>query len=443
MNYEVFISYTEKDLKSAQRLYNDLKSAGFEPWLDEKNILAGQATKSVINRAIKNSSYFLALLSSNSVSEKGYVHKELKIALEIFDENPANTIFIIPVRIDNCKVSDENLYKFQCVDLFSSYEKGLEKIIHALKNSNDTPEIFTEKDTNFSDGAQKATSDSGQKRPKLNKFHSNMCNRNRQVNDFRQFFQTKCKEYPNHPQFFFIHGNELEGHESFITRLKETLIKKYAEEEWGEHADVPLNNVPWPERGNFEIRKRDLEMNLIESFYEYHNNYSVDALCELARRKKHSLVMVKHNIFASKWDKQDEQLTLWYINEYWEQLVYKENIPQFLNIFDIRYPLESQSGWLKRLIWNCYYKKRIRSQLSRILRAVKESCPCVLIKELGPVTIEHVTDWFIHYEIYETEEIKSIFKENDKPVKFKCMVKVEERLREIIEKYEKETLWQD
>ncbi len=443
---KVFISYAENDLEFAQRLYKDLKSAGLKPWLDEKDILAGQDRKFEIRRAIKDSSYFLALLSSNSFSERGYVRKEQKIALEILDEIPEDNIFIIPVRIDNCEIPDENLQKLQCVDLSPSYEDGLEKIIHALKISANVPEkTVTEQDAKFSDKAKTTDSDSGQKKPKLNIFHSKMCNRDRQLNDFWYFFQAKSKECPNQPQFFFIHGDELEGHGSFIFRLKKTHLKKYAENKWGEkHADVPLKKVSWPGDGDFETRKRDLKMNLTAGFDEYHDDYSVAALSQLARWKKNSLVIIKHNIYTSQWNKQDEQLINWYIKEYWSALECSDNTPQFLIFFNIQYAKPNRSGWIKRLFKKkIYAKKHITEQLGCIYESVKEVCQCVLIEELKPVAIKDVMDWFSFYNVYENElhrkkKIESIFQENKKPVGCKCMAEIELALEKIIKEHEKE-----
>ncbi len=38
----VFISYAREDFTHAERLYNELKKAGFEPWLDKHNLIPGQ-----------------------------------------------------------------------------------------------------------------------------------------------------------------------------------------------------------------------------------------------------------------------------------------------------------------------------------------------------------------------------------------------------------------
>jgi len=131
-SHRVFISYARDDYETASRLYHDLIKAGFHPWLDKKNLRAGENWKWAISRAIKASSYFLALLSSNSLGMRGYVHKELKIALDIFDEFPSNETYIIPVYIEPCRPFDERLQDILGVNLYESYERGLKQILRAL-----------------------------------------------------------------------------------------------------------------------------------------------------------------------------------------------------------------------------------------------------------------------------------------------------------------------
>ncbi|KPA12700.1 ABC transporter ATPase [Candidatus Magnetomorum sp. HK-1] len=129
---KIFISYAKEDQEIAERLFTDLMSAGVEPWMDIQNLIPGQNWKLMISKAIKESKYFLAILSSNSISKRGYVRKELKMAMEILDELPLSEIFIIPVLIDECKPADEKLSELHWVDLSISYDKGLGQILTVI-----------------------------------------------------------------------------------------------------------------------------------------------------------------------------------------------------------------------------------------------------------------------------------------------------------------------
>ena len=129
---KVFISYAREDRKTALKLYHDLKKAGLNPWLDLKNLLPGQNWQRHIELAIKSSDFFIALLSNNSVSKKGYVQKELKKALDILDEYPHGEGFVIPVRLDECLPDNEKLENLHWADLFDDYDHCLEQIIYAM-----------------------------------------------------------------------------------------------------------------------------------------------------------------------------------------------------------------------------------------------------------------------------------------------------------------------
>src|SRR5712692_3635198 len=93
----LFISYAREDLEPARQLYKSLKEAGLRPWLDAECLRPGQQWKIEIRRAIRNCRYFIVLLSSRSVSRKGFVHKELTDALELLDMYPDSEIYLIPV----------------------------------------------------------------------------------------------------------------------------------------------------------------------------------------------------------------------------------------------------------------------------------------------------------------------------------------------------------
>jgi hypothetical protein len=129
---QVFISYAREDEKIAKKLYNDLKQLGINAWLDTEKLEPGQRWKDSIYQTIKNSAYFLALLSKHSLSKKGFVQKELKIALDILDEVPTTKSFIIPIRLADCIPNDERLRELHWVNLFTSYETGLQQIIKVL-----------------------------------------------------------------------------------------------------------------------------------------------------------------------------------------------------------------------------------------------------------------------------------------------------------------------
>lgn len=131
----IFISYARENFGMAGRLYQDLRGIGADPWMDVHDIIIGQRWAAAIREAIRESSHVMVLLSSETLSKRGYVQKEINQALEVLSEIPPDEIYIIPVRLNNCTPRHEQLREIQWVDLFPSYEVGFEKIVRTLEHS--------------------------------------------------------------------------------------------------------------------------------------------------------------------------------------------------------------------------------------------------------------------------------------------------------------------
>lgn len=127
---KIFISYSKQDIDQVRQLYHQLSNAGFTPWMDEKDIIGGEAWEPAIQRAIKASDFFLACLSRNSVGKRGMIQKELRAALEVWKEKLEDDIYLIPARLEECQVP-EPLGKFQWIDLFQ--DDGWIRLTVAIK----------------------------------------------------------------------------------------------------------------------------------------------------------------------------------------------------------------------------------------------------------------------------------------------------------------------
>ena len=102
----IFISYAKEDISKAYAIYDILKQKRYSPWIDSEHILPGQNWELAIEKAIEDSQFFLALLSFNSVSKEGFYQRELKKGLELLDRKPEGTIYLLPVRLEDCKLPD-------------------------------------------------------------------------------------------------------------------------------------------------------------------------------------------------------------------------------------------------------------------------------------------------------------------------------------------------
>ena len=132
----VFISYAHEDIKFARRLYRALaKTPGVEPWLDKANLLPGLEWEPAIRKAIRESEFFVALLSKRAVTKRGFIQKEFKTALSIWEEFPEGQVYLVPVRLEECALPSGRMSEIHYVDLFPNWERGLRQILKSFDAS--------------------------------------------------------------------------------------------------------------------------------------------------------------------------------------------------------------------------------------------------------------------------------------------------------------------
>lgn len=114
-----------------RELYARLKDEDWiEPWIDEENLLPGQDFDLEIHKAIRESDVIVVCLSVESVAKAGYIQKEFKRALASAEEKPEGTIYIIPLRLNDC-APPPKFTQWQWVDYFS--EHAHEKLLQSLR----------------------------------------------------------------------------------------------------------------------------------------------------------------------------------------------------------------------------------------------------------------------------------------------------------------------
>jgi hypothetical protein len=130
---QVFIAYVEEDLAPVKKLRDALDAAGFSPWLDKDQLLAGQNWPRAIERAIDLSDAFVACLSSRSLSKRGQFQCELRYALDCANRMPLDETFLLPVRFEPCAVPRVIEARTQYVDLFPDFDRGVRQLVRALR----------------------------------------------------------------------------------------------------------------------------------------------------------------------------------------------------------------------------------------------------------------------------------------------------------------------
>lgn len=138
---EVFLSYAREDRARVEDVYDTLSAEGFKPWMDTRDIQPGHKWASAIGEAIRRADFMLVFISQNSISKRGYIHREVKIALSILSERPEKAIFLIPVRLDHSD-PPEALRHIQFVDLFES--QGWKILLESLRTGLKRGEVSSE-----------------------------------------------------------------------------------------------------------------------------------------------------------------------------------------------------------------------------------------------------------------------------------------------------------
>jgi hypothetical protein len=120
----VFLCHASQDKPLVRDLYRRLGAEPWvEPWLDEERLLPGQDWDLEIEKAVEASDVVIVCLSARSVTKEGYVQKELRKVLDVALEKPEETIFIIPLRLEECELP-RRLRSWHYVDYFPAGQQN-------------------------------------------------------------------------------------------------------------------------------------------------------------------------------------------------------------------------------------------------------------------------------------------------------------------------------
>jgi len=131
---KVFLCHASQDKPAVRELYQRLHSDDWiDPWLDEEVLLPGQDWDMEIEKAVEASDAVIVCLSNQSVTKEGYVQRELKFVLDIALEKPEGTIFVVPLRLDDCNLP-RRLRALQYVDYFpaSHHNVAYQRLLQSL-----------------------------------------------------------------------------------------------------------------------------------------------------------------------------------------------------------------------------------------------------------------------------------------------------------------------
>jgi nucleoside phosphorylase len=104
---KVYLCHARENQPIVKALYDRLVRAGYEPWMDSELLLPGMNDDLETRKALRASDVVIVCLSKISVAQEGRIQTEFKIAQDILAEKPSDTIFLIPLRLDDVDIPFE------------------------------------------------------------------------------------------------------------------------------------------------------------------------------------------------------------------------------------------------------------------------------------------------------------------------------------------------
>lgn len=126
---DVFISYSSKDQEIADKIAEQLKLSGLQPWIATQNIKEGSYAKQIM-QAIRDTKVFLVVISKNSIHSE-QVKNEIDRAFNRIKDG----LIIMPFVIDDSELDDECQYYLCRQEFFFGKTPPIDDRIYELAKS--------------------------------------------------------------------------------------------------------------------------------------------------------------------------------------------------------------------------------------------------------------------------------------------------------------------
>lgn len=121
--YDVFISYSRKDTKTADKICDAFQKAGITYFIDRQGIGGGMEFPAVLAQAIRESKVFLFLASKNAYDSK-FTQSEIVYAF-----NKKQKQDIIPYIIDGSDLPEELAFTFSAINWRNIHQHPIETVL--------------------------------------------------------------------------------------------------------------------------------------------------------------------------------------------------------------------------------------------------------------------------------------------------------------------------
>ena len=137
--FKVFVSHSSKDKPIVDRIVSDLKAHGISVWYDKFEIKAGDNIVKKVNDGLKDSKYFLIILSPNALSSS-WVTEEMSFA--VLQQVTFKGIVVIPVLIQDCEIPPLLKHR-RYVDFRKSYDQGIKELLESFEKDSEVLETLS------------------------------------------------------------------------------------------------------------------------------------------------------------------------------------------------------------------------------------------------------------------------------------------------------------
>ena len=131
----VFICHASEDRVVAERVSLELQANGVGTWLDRNELTGGDEWNAMIRRTISEEVDYVVVLQSTNLLAKtrGYVNREINMALDRQSEYRPPSRFLIPAFIDAPSSALEILEQWQSIDL----RTDVDALVRAIRRDQD------------------------------------------------------------------------------------------------------------------------------------------------------------------------------------------------------------------------------------------------------------------------------------------------------------------
>ncbi len=369
----VFISYNthqREDRTLAKGLRRCLVDCEIDAvFRDEEDLKPGDVWNEVIDQEIERCSHLVVFITE-ATEQSDEVRREVDLALELEAK-------ILPVIIGdprNNLVSQAHAIRLTQARYIESISEDIEEICDKVAE------------------ATGATKRAGSVAKPIGRTVPLLCNRSTEEGRLRGALAAHIAEKRNQPAAIFVCGSEDDRPDSFITRILDTLIRKWIVD--SDTAAVEPTKVEWPEGVAAHSMVAGLKLQLLQELGLPADDVSDARFIESVRGLPRKGLVIVHSLRCESWDPDETTAALGNYFGLWEQIGAADEKPFVVLIFKVLYSdvvrnVQSDSG-----------AGRVRGALLAALKPWtkgKANVSAIMPADLPPVRREHVEEWFGTY----------------------------------------------